>query len=99
MRPAQHNHWDQEPNQLVVQRNNNAQVDYPERHPNDLIDEDKRPYAKRRLIQTLAGGLRIVYDETGAKSIHPILYLAQAFVYLEIPICVILVRYLVDPKT
>ena len=40
-----------------------------------------------------------MYDETGAKSIHPVLYLAQAFVYLEIPICVILVHYLADPKT
>ena len=30
--------------------------DYPERDPLDLIEEDKRPYVRRKLISTCCGG-------------------------------------------
>lgn len=51
------------------------QTDYKERSPLDLIEEDKRPFAFRKLLSTFLGGLRVVYNESEQKSIHPILLL------------------------
>lgn len=73
-------------------RNNNEEgeerkgpTEYPERDPFDLIDEDKRPYARRKLLATCCGGFRTVYDEVTAKSIHPALYVLQFLIYLFFP--------------
>ena len=41
-------------------------IDYPERDPLDLIEEDKRPYARRKLLATCCGGFRTVVDEVTA---------------------------------
>ena len=59
--------------------------EYPERDPLDLIEEDKRPFARRKLIQTCCGGCRIVYDEVTAKTLHPGLFVMQILIYLFFP--------------
>ena len=60
-------------------------TEYPERDPFDLIDEDKRPYARRKLTATCCGGFRTVYDEVTAKSVHPALFALQILIYLFFP--------------
>ncbi len=59
--------------------------DYPERDPLDLIEEDKRPYVRRKLISTCCGGFRSVYDEVTAQTLHPALFLIQILTYLFYP--------------
>ena len=59
--------------------------DYPERDPLDLIEEDKRPFARRKLLATCCGGIRTVYDEVTAQSIHPALYVLQILTYAFFP--------------
>ena len=57
----------------------------------DLIDEDKRPYARRKLLATCCGGCRTVYDEVTAQSIHPVLYLLQILIYLFFPALILII--------
>jgi hypothetical protein len=70
--------------------NSRGNTDYKERSPLDLIEEDKRPYAIRKLLSTFLGGARIVYNETSQKYIHPLLYFTQLFNYLQFPIVCLL---------
>ena len=56
-------------------RENNGRTEYPERDPLDLIDEDKRPFVRRRICQTWCGGFRTVYDDIDEEGIHPGLYI------------------------
>ena len=63
-----------------------AAAEYRERSPLDLIDEDKRPFARRRILATYLGGLRTTYDETSEEAIPPLLYVGQALIYLFCPI-------------
>lgn len=60
---------------------NRGPQDYPERDPLDLIEEDKRPFARRKLLATCCGGYRTVYDEVTAQGIHPALYALQILTY------------------
>ena len=64
---------------------NRGPQDYPERDPLDLIEEDKRPFARRKLLATCCGGIRTVYDEVTAQSIHPALYFLQILTYAFYP--------------
>ena len=59
--------------------------EYPERDPLDLIEEDKRPFARRKLTSTCCGGCRTVYDEVTAKTLHPGLFVMQLLIYLFFP--------------
>ena len=81
-----------------VRRNNNnneeeerkgGSVIYPERDPFDLIEEDKRPFARRKLLSTCCGGFRTVYDEVTAQPVHPGLLALQILIYLFFPVIVI----------
>ena len=65
-------------------------IDYPERDVKDLIEEDKRPFAVRRVITTLLGGFRCVYDEEESVWINKCLYPAQIILYLLIPGIIVL---------
>ena len=60
-------------------------TDYPERSPLDLIDEDKRPFARRRILATVLGGWRSTYDEVDETTIHWALFPIQILVYLLFP--------------
>ena len=51
-----------------------AEVLYPERSVKDLIEEDKRPFALRRILATLCCGLRIVYDENEERYVNWLMY-------------------------
>ena len=79
----------------VRRHNNNEEeerkggpVIYPERDPFDLIEEDKRPFARRKLLSTCCGGFRTVYDEVTAQPLHPGLYALQILIYLFFPVIV-----------
>ena len=63
--------------------------EYPERDPLDLIEEDKRPFARRKLLATCCGGCRTVYDEVTARTIHPGLFVMQILIYLFYPVLII----------
>ena len=65
-------------------------IEYPERDPMDLIEENKRPFARRKLCATCCGGIRFVYDEVTAQGIHPALYLMQFLEYLFFPGVIVL---------
>ena len=65
--------------------NNQGPRDYPERDPLDLIEEDKRPFARRKLLATCCGGYRTVYDEVTAQGLHPVLYALQILTYAFYP--------------
>lgn len=60
-------------------------IEYPERDPLDLIEEDKRPFARRKLLATCCGGYRTVYDEVTAQSLHPALLAIQFLTYMFFP--------------
>jgi len=64
---------------------NTGPRDYPERDPLDLIEEDKRPFARRKLVSTCCGGFRTVYDEVTAQTLHPALFPIQILTYLFYP--------------
>ena len=49
-------------------------MDYPERNATDLIEEDKRLFAVRRICATFFGGMRCVYDEESEQYISPLMY-------------------------
>lgn len=72
-------------------------VDYPERDPLDLIEEDKRPFAKRKLLQTCCGGCRVVHDEVTAESVSGVLLGVQILTYIFIPGIVAVFALLVFP--
>ena len=62
-----------------------GQTEYPERDPLDLIDEDKRPFARRRVCQTWCGGFRTVYDDYEEMALHPGLHIVQIIIMLVPP--------------
>ena len=59
--------------------------DYPERNPLDLIEEDKRPFVRRKLLATCCGGVRTVYDEVTAQPLPCALLAVQILTYLFYP--------------
>lgn len=65
-------------------------VDYPERSPLDLIEEDKRVFACHRILRTYFGGLRLTYDEVDQVYVHWALYPLQIIIYLTIPALVLI---------
>ena len=65
-------------------------VDYPERDVKDLIEEDKRPFGLRRILTTVFGGFRCVYDEEESIWINKFLYPVQIILYLLIPSIVLM---------
>jgi len=67
-------------------------TEYPARLPKDLIDEDKRPFVTRRLIATLFGGIRFVYDENEQEYIHWSLYIFQLLIYVFMPGLILLIN-------
>jgi len=67
------------------ERPRGSATDYPERSPFDLIDEDKRSFARRRILATLSGGWRSTYDEVDERSIHPGLLIPQTLLFLIFP--------------
>lgn len=69
--------------------------DYPERDPLDLIEEDKRPFARRKLLATCCGGYRTVYDEVTAQSLHPGLHVLQILIYCFLPVLIIIGAFIV----
>ena len=70
-------------------RRNQVDVDYPERSPLDLIEEDKRAFACHRILRTYFGGMRLTYDEVDQIYIHWALYPLQIIIYLAIPTLVL----------
>ena len=48
-----------------------GQANYSERPFKDLVDEEKRPFVKRRILSTLLGGYRLVYNEEDDESYIP----------------------------
>ena len=60
---------------------NRGPLDYPERDPLDLVEVDKRPFIRRKLLATCCGGFRTVYDEVTAETLHPALYAIQILTY------------------
>ena len=60
-------------------------VEYPERSPLELIDEEKRPFATRRTISTCFGGFRVKYDEANEKTVNVGLIILQLVIYCAIP--------------
>lgn len=73
-------------------------IEYPERNPLDLIEEDKRPFARRKLIQTCCGGCRTVYDEVTGTQLHIGLFLVQILTYIFTPGIVIIFTLVIMPK-
>ena len=71
---------------------------YDERSPLDLIEEDKRPFARRKLLATCCGGCRTVYDEVTAKPIHPGLYALQILIYLFYPVMILVIGIIAMPE-
>lgn len=89
----------------VRNRNNNNEEErkgpreYPERDPLDLIEEDKRPFVRRKLVATCCGGFRYVYDEVTAKTIHPGLIVLQILLYLFLPgVILVITQVAMDEK-
>ncbi len=70
---------------------------YDERDPLDLIEEDKRPFARRKLLATCCGGCRTVYDEVTARPIHPGLYALQILIYLFYPGMILVIGVIAMP--
>ena len=64
-------------------------IDYPERSVKDLIEEDKRPFALRRIVASLCCGLRLVYDENEEKYVHPLMYPLQLIIICVFPAIVL----------
>ena len=82
----------------VRNQNNNEEErkgprEYPERDPLDLIEEDKRPFVRRKLTSTCCGGFRTVYDEVTAKSVNPGLLALQILIYLFLPGVIIVIAH------
>jgi hypothetical protein len=73
-------------------------IEYPERNPLDLIEEDKRPFARRKLSQTCCGGCRTVYDEVTGERVHIGLFLVQILTYIFVPGIILLFTLLIMPK-
>jgi len=73
-------------------------VEYPERSPLELIDEEKRPFATRRTLSTCCGGFRVKYDEANEKTISVGLIILQLAIYAAIP-ATVLVTLILVPAT
>jgi hypothetical protein len=55
-----------------------------------LVDEEKRLFVRRRVIATILGGYRTVFDESDDESYIPWhLHLFQIFIYAIMPAIVI----------
>ena len=80
------------------ERKGSGPVIYPERDPFDLIEEDKRPFARRKLLATCCGGCRTVHDEVTAQPLHPGLYALQILIYLFFPVMVTVFAVIVMPE-
>ena len=50
----------------------NGNASYNERPFTDLVDEEKRPFVKRRVLSTLLGGYRTAFDDADDESSIPI---------------------------
>ena len=73
--------------------------EYPERDPLDLIEEDKRPFVRRKLTSTCCGGFRTAYDEVTAKFINPGLLILQILIYLFFPgVILVIAQVAMDTK-
>jgi hypothetical protein len=55
----------------------------------DLIEEDKRPFALRRIVASLCCGLRLVYDEIEEKYVNPLMYPLQLILACVYPAIVL----------
>ncbi len=49
------------------------------------MDEDKRPFVRRRICSTLLGGYRTVFNEAEEKGIPIHLHFLQLLIYLIVP--------------
>lgn len=78
------------------ERKSSSNVDYPERDPLDLIDEDKRPFARRRICQTWCGGFRTVYDDIDEIRLHPGLLIVQLLIMLIPPLATYLITVMIS---
>ncbi len=74
---------------------------YNERPFTDLVDEEKRPFVKRRVLSTLLGGYRIAFDDGDEESSIPIhLHIFQIFIYAIMPaIVIVMTRLPIDRPT
>ena len=54
------------------------------------MDEEKRPFVKRRVLATLLGGYRVVFNEEDDESFIPFhLHVFQVLIYCIMPAVVV----------
>jgi hypothetical protein len=54
------------------------------------VDEEKRPFVKRRVLATLLGGYRVVFNEEDDESFIPFhLHVFQVLIYCIMPAVVV----------
>jgi hypothetical protein len=62
----------------------------------DLVDEDKRPFIKRRICSTLCGGYRTAIEESTGKSVPVLGHILQILIMLIFPASSFLCAFLFD---